>query len=143
MEATTILTEGAGAVPRQLERELGSRLALDTIMGGEAVTIACGPARSSPPEGGVNEAERRQTNDRALPAPGEPAGEAHRRHRTRQEPDHDSPLRAYIEAETLQIQDVQDGIAEADRGEFASDEDVNSFFAKMDENCAVPIEWPI
>ena len=39
-------------------------------------------------------------------------------------------LRAYIEAEALQIQDVQDGIAEADRGEFASIEDANSFFAK-------------
>jgi predicted transcriptional regulator len=39
-------------------------------------------------------------------------------------------LRAYVEAEAAQIQDVEDSIAEADRGEFASDEEVNSFFAK-------------
>jgi RHH-type transcriptional regulator, rel operon repressor / antitoxin RelB len=39
-------------------------------------------------------------------------------------------LRAYVEAEAWQIQDVQEGIGEADRGEFASEDEVNSFFAK-------------
>lgn len=39
-------------------------------------------------------------------------------------------LRDYVEAEAWQIQDVEQGIAEADRGEFASDSEVNSFFAK-------------
>lgn len=39
-------------------------------------------------------------------------------------------LRAYVETETVQIQDIEESIAEADRGEFASDEEVNSFFAK-------------
>lgn len=39
-------------------------------------------------------------------------------------------LRAYVEAEIWQIQDVEEGIAEADRGEFASADEVNSFFAK-------------
>jgi RHH-type rel operon transcriptional repressor/antitoxin RelB len=39
-------------------------------------------------------------------------------------------LRDYLEAETWQIQDIEQGIAEADRGEFASADEVNSFFAK-------------
>ncbi|MFZ3286522.1 MAG: hypothetical protein WA191_06695 [Telluria sp.] len=39
-------------------------------------------------------------------------------------------LRAYVEAEAWQIQDVQDSIAEAERGEFARVDEVNSFFAK-------------
>ena len=39
-------------------------------------------------------------------------------------------LRAYIEIEAWQIQDIKQGIDEADRGEFASDDDVNSFFKK-------------
>lgn len=39
-------------------------------------------------------------------------------------------LRDYIEAEAWQIQDIEQGIEEADRGEFASADEVNSFFAK-------------
>lgn len=39
-------------------------------------------------------------------------------------------LREYVEAESWQIQDIKDGLAEADRGEFASDEEVSAFFAK-------------
>jgi RHH-type rel operon transcriptional repressor/antitoxin RelB len=39
-------------------------------------------------------------------------------------------LRDYVEAESWQIQDIKQGIAEADRGEFASSDEVNSFFAK-------------
>jgi RHH-type rel operon transcriptional repressor/antitoxin RelB len=39
-------------------------------------------------------------------------------------------LRDYVEAESWQIQDIEQGIAEADRGEFASADEVNSFFAK-------------
>lgn len=39
-------------------------------------------------------------------------------------------LREYVEAESWQIQDIEQGIAEADRGEFASAGEVDSFFAK-------------
>lgn len=39
-------------------------------------------------------------------------------------------LREYVEAESWQIQDIKEGIAEAERGEFASDGEVKSFFAK-------------
>jgi RHH-type rel operon transcriptional repressor/antitoxin RelB len=39
-------------------------------------------------------------------------------------------LRAYVESESWQIQDIEEGIAQADRGEFASTDEVNSFFAK-------------
>jgi RHH-type rel operon transcriptional repressor/antitoxin RelB len=39
-------------------------------------------------------------------------------------------LRQYVEAESWQIQDIKEGIAEANRGEFASDGEVSSFFAK-------------
>lgn len=39
-------------------------------------------------------------------------------------------VRNYVEAETWQIQDTLEGLAEADRGEFASEEEVNAFFAK-------------
>jgi RHH-type rel operon transcriptional repressor/antitoxin RelB len=39
-------------------------------------------------------------------------------------------LRSYVEAEAGQIRDIEQGIAEADRGEFASASEVNSFFAK-------------
>lgn len=39
-------------------------------------------------------------------------------------------LREYVEAESWQIQDIEDSIAEADRGEFATAGEVNSFFAK-------------
>lgn len=39
-------------------------------------------------------------------------------------------LREYVSAEARQIEDIQQGIAEADRGEFADHDDVNSFFTK-------------
>ncbi len=39
-------------------------------------------------------------------------------------------LREYVDAQAWQIQDIEEGVAEADRGEFASDGDVNAFFAK-------------
>ncbi len=39
-------------------------------------------------------------------------------------------LRDYVEAEAWQVQETLQGIAEADRGEFASDSEVNAFFAK-------------
>lgn len=39
-------------------------------------------------------------------------------------------LRQYMEAESWQIQDIERGVAEADRGEFASDSEVSAFFAK-------------
>ncbi|MGZ8341171.1 MAG: CopG family ribbon-helix-helix protein [Telluria sp.] len=39
-------------------------------------------------------------------------------------------LRDYVAAEARQIQDIEQGIAEADRGEFASAEEVSAFFAK-------------
>lgn len=40
-------------------------------------------------------------------------------------------LRGYINAETWQIQDIKNGLAEADQNEFASEE-VSAFFAKYD-----------
>lgn len=39
-------------------------------------------------------------------------------------------LRAYVEAEAWQIQNIEQGMVEADGGEFASTDEVNSFFAK-------------
>jgi predicted transcriptional regulator len=39
-------------------------------------------------------------------------------------------LRDYVEAEAWQIQDTEQCIDEANRGEFASADEVNSFFAK-------------
>ena len=39
-------------------------------------------------------------------------------------------LREYVEAEAWQIQDIEEGITEANRGEFASASEVNSFFKK-------------
>ena len=36
----------------------------------------------------------------------------------------------YMEAEALLIQAIKEGVAEADRGEFASASEVSSFFAK-------------
>ncbi len=39
-------------------------------------------------------------------------------------------LRDYVEAEAWQIQDIEQGIAEADRGEFASDCEVNALFER-------------
>ena len=39
-------------------------------------------------------------------------------------------LRDYVAAEAWQIQDIELGALEADRGEFASDSEVNAFFAK-------------
>lgn len=39
-------------------------------------------------------------------------------------------LREYVQSEAWQIQEIEQGIAEADRGEFASASEVDSFFAK-------------
>lgn len=39
-------------------------------------------------------------------------------------------LREYIETQAWQIADIKRAIGEADRGEFASEEDVKAFFAK-------------
>lgn len=39
-------------------------------------------------------------------------------------------LRSYIEAQSWQVRDIQAGIAEADRGEFASEQEVTQFFTK-------------
>lgn len=39
-------------------------------------------------------------------------------------------LRDYVEAESWQIQDIEQGIEEANRGEFANADEVNSFFEK-------------
>jgi predicted transcriptional regulator len=36
----------------------------------------------------------------------------------------------YVENQAWQIEDADQGIAEADRGEFASDSEVNTVFAK-------------
>lgn len=41
-------------------------------------------------------------------------------------------LRGYIHAESWQIQDIKNGIAEADQNEFASEEEVSAFFAQYD-----------
>lgn len=41
-------------------------------------------------------------------------------------------LRDYMEAEATQIEDIKQAIAEADRGEFAADSEVDSFFAKYE-----------
>lgn len=41
-------------------------------------------------------------------------------------------LTRFIEVETWQIRQIQTAIEEADRGEFASDEEVTAFFAKYD-----------
>lgn len=49
-------------------------------------------------------------------------------------------LRHYLETESWQIKDIEEGIAEADRGEFASASEVKSFFEKygglVDQKCA-------
>jgi len=42
-------------------------------------------------------------------------------------------LREYLHFEAEQIAKIQAGIGAADRGEFASDEEVNAFFAKYGE----------
>ena len=39
-------------------------------------------------------------------------------------------LRGYIEAQSWQVRDIQAGIDEANRGEFASEQEVSQFFAK-------------
>ena len=39
-------------------------------------------------------------------------------------------LREYLAVQAWQVQDIKEGLAEADRGEFASEEDVTQFFAK-------------
>ena len=42
-------------------------------------------------------------------------------------------LREYLHFEAAQITKIQAGIAAADRGEFASDQEVDAFFAKYGE----------
>jgi RHH-type transcriptional regulator, rel operon repressor / antitoxin RelB len=39
-------------------------------------------------------------------------------------------LREYLKFEAEQIRRIQEGVAAADRGEFATDEEVQAFFAK-------------
>ena len=39
-------------------------------------------------------------------------------------------LKNYLEAESWQIQDIRQGLVEADAGDFASDAEVNAVFAK-------------
>lgn len=39
-------------------------------------------------------------------------------------------LTSYLEAQSWQVQDIEAGIAEAERDEFASDEEVNTLFGK-------------
>ena len=39
-------------------------------------------------------------------------------------------LNAYVKSEAWQIRDVQEGIEEADAGQFASNEEVNAVFTK-------------
>ncbi len=39
-------------------------------------------------------------------------------------------LSTYLEAQSWQVQDIQAGLAEAQRGDFASDAEVNAVFAK-------------
>ena len=39
-------------------------------------------------------------------------------------------LRDYLEVQAWQIAEIKEGIAEADRGEFATDEEVQAIFAK-------------
>lgn len=41
-------------------------------------------------------------------------------------------LQSMIDAEAWQIQDIHNGITEADNGDFASNEEVTKFFAKYD-----------
>ena len=39
-------------------------------------------------------------------------------------------LREYLHVQAWQVQDIKEGLAEADRGEFATEEEVTNFFAK-------------
>jgi RHH-type transcriptional regulator, rel operon repressor / antitoxin RelB len=48
-------------------------------------------------------------------------------------------LKGYIEAEAWQVQDIEAGMAEADRGEFASAEEVTAFFAKPTSNATTRV----
>ena len=41
-------------------------------------------------------------------------------------------LEAYLDQQAWQIQDIEDAIKEADRGDFAPEEEVNKLFAKYD-----------
>lgn len=50
-------------------------------------------------------------------------------------------LRDYLDAEALQIHDIEQGVAEADRGEFASEGEVHAFFAKYSVQ-HVARRWP-
>ena len=39
-------------------------------------------------------------------------------------------LREYLQVQAWQVQDIKDGLAEANRGEFATEDEVATFFAK-------------
>ena len=39
-------------------------------------------------------------------------------------------LREYLQVQAWQVRDIKDGLAEADRGEFATEDEVATFFAK-------------
>lgn len=39
-------------------------------------------------------------------------------------------LREFLEVQAWQVQDIKQGLAEADRGEFATEAEVNNFFAR-------------
>ncbi len=39
-------------------------------------------------------------------------------------------LREFLEVQAWQVQDIKEGLGEADRGEFATEAEVNNFFAK-------------
>ena len=46
-------------------------------------------------------------------------------------------LSTYLEAQRWQVQDIEAGLAEADRGEFASDAEVNAVFADYGAKAAL------
>ena len=44
-------------------------------------------------------------------------------------------LTNYVQSESWQIRDIQQGIKEADAGEFATDDEVKAVFSKYGANC--------
>lgn len=72
----------------------------------------------------------------SIPLSSEEEAVLHRIATVRQSSDADiaaAGLREYLHFESEQIAKIQAGVAAADRGEFASDEEVNAFFAKYGE----------
>ena len=53
-------------------------------------------------------------------------------HRTKEDLAADA-LRRYLRFEEEQIRKIQDGVVAADRGEFATDEEIEAFFAEYSE----------